>query len=292
MAASKSKFVFDFEKLKQTFGDICPDFMEEPSYEEATVSRRFAQQVIFTFSKEAAAAKSQKKDVSWSMRLDVVNAKGTAIRSEVKIQTHWIRDPPQNQPFVMRGLLLLSFKQASLLAVEKYCQLVPHQVKRGEVVLTPLAGAVFSKFEMPKLAEALGEPLEEVVVAVISSCQTDGYYLEHSRCHIALVALIKTVSDLKMRASIVKKTIKMYKLHGKEFDMEKFKVWSTFLRKSAPAKPQNDCDDDEYEKLTEQVLQAFTLSSKEDFVKEKRKPKIPVKCAANFLGTKPGSEKI
>jgi len=67
----------------------------------------------------------------------------------------------------MRGLLLLSFKQASLLAVEKYCQLVPHQVKRGEVVLTPLAGAVFSKFEMPKLAEALGEPLEEVVVAVI-----------------------------------------------------------------------------------------------------------------------------
>jgi len=73
--------------------------------------------------------------------------------------------------------------------------------------------------------------------------------------------------------------------------MEKFKVWSTFLRKSAPAKLQNDSDDDEYEKLTEQVLQAFTLSSKEDFLKEKRKPKVPVKCAANFLG-KAGSVKI
>ncbi|KAI8036796.1 uncharacterized protein LOC128260053 [Drosophila gunungcola] len=287
MSEPKLKFVFDFEKLKQTFGELCPDFKEEPDYERATVSRRFAQEVIFTYSKEAAAAKSKKKDVSWSMRLDVENESGTTIRSEVKIQTHWVREPPQNQPFVMRGLLLLSFKQASLLAVEKYCQLVPHQVKRGELVLTPLAGAVFSKFEMPQLAKALGEPLDEVVVAVISSCQTDGYYLEHSRCHIALVALIKTVSDLKMRASIVKKTIKMYKLHGKDFDMDKFKVWSTFLRKSAPAKRRCDSDGDDYDKLVEQVL-AFNINSKE----ESRKQKVSMKCAANFQVQKSGTEKI
>ncbi|XP_017060192.1 uncharacterized protein LOC108100686 isoform X2 [Drosophila ficusphila] len=274
MTQPNSQFVFDFKKLKQTFSEICPDFKEEPSYENATTSRRFAQEVIFTFSKEAAAAKSQKKDESWSMRMDVKNAKGTPIRSEVRIQTHWIRDPPQSQPFVVRGVLLLSFKQASLLAVEKYCQLVPHQVERGEVVLTPLAGAVFSKFEMPKLAEALGEPLAEVVVAVISSCQTDGYYLEHSRCHIALVALIKTVSDLKMRASLVKKTIKMYKLHGKEFDMDKFKMWSEFLRKSAPPKRRCNSDGDDFDKLAEQVL-AFQA----DVSQNKRGP---MKCAANF----------
>ncbi|XP_017002197.3 uncharacterized protein [Drosophila takahashii] len=158
MAEPKAKYVFDFEKLKQTFIELCPDFKEEPSYEEATVSRRFAQQVIFSFSKEAAAAKSQKKDVSWSMRLDVVNTKGAAIRSEIKIETHWIQDLRRISPSSCGASLLLSFKQASLLAVEKYCQLVPHQVKRGEVVLTPLAGAVFSKFEIPKLAEALGEP--------------------------------------------------------------------------------------------------------------------------------------
>ncbi|XP_044313696.1 uncharacterized protein LOC108038282 isoform X2 [Drosophila rhopaloa] len=287
MSEPRLKFVFDFKKLKQTFVELCPDFKEEPDYEKATVSRRFAQEVIFTYSKEAAAAKSQKKDVSWTLRLDVENENGATIRSEVKIQTHWVRDPPQNQPFVMRGLLLLSFKQASLLAVEKYCQLVPHQVERGEVVLTPLAGAVFSKFEMTKLAEAVGEPLDKVIVAVISSCQTDGYYLEHSRCHIALVALIKTVSDFKMRSSIVKKTIKMYKLHGKEFDMDKFKVWSTFLRKSAPAKRQDDSDGDDYDKLAEQVL-AFNLNSKE----ENRKPKMPMKCAANFPVPKSGTEKV
>ncbi|XP_041674253.1 uncharacterized protein LOC108114739 isoform X2 [Drosophila eugracilis] len=279
MTESKSKYNFDFEKLKQTFEEICPDFREEPSYEKATVSRRFAENMIFHISKEAAAAKTKKKDMSWSIRLDVINAKGTSIQSEVKIQTHWILDPPQNQPAIIRGVLLLSFKHASLLAVKKYCQLVPHQVKRGEVVLTPLAGAVFSKFEIPKLAQAIGEPLKEIVVAIISSCQTDGYYLKYSQCHIALVALIKTVSDLKMRASLVKKTIKMYKYHGKEFNMDKFKVWCTFLKKSAPTKHRNDGDDDDYDMLTEQILQTFQLSSEE----EKRKVKMPAKCAANFL---------
>ncbi|KAH8322651.1 hypothetical protein KR059_002497 [Drosophila kikkawai] len=272
---SKPKFVFDFVKLKQTFTEICPDFSEEPSYDQPTTSRRFAENVIFAFSKEAAAAKAKKKDVSWSMQLAVKNSKGTLIRSEVKIQTHWVREPPQNQPFVLRGLLVLSFKQASLLAVAKYCQLVPHQVKRGEVVLTPLAGAVFSKFEIPKLAEDVGEPLADVVVAIISSCQTDGYYLEHSRCHIALVAIIKTVTDLKMQASIVKKTIKMYTLHGKDLDMDKFKQWSTFLKKSGPPKVNNKSNED-FDMLTEQVL-ALQLPCEEE-----QSPKKAIKCAANF----------
>ncbi|XP_020802043.1 uncharacterized protein LOC110179031 [Drosophila serrata] len=277
---AKSKFVFDFVKLKQTFSEICPDFNEEPCYDQPTTSRRFAENVIFVYSKEAAAAKAKKKDESWSMQLTVKNSKGTLIHSEVKIQTHWVRDPPQNQPFVMRGLLDMSFKQASLLAVAKYCQLVPHQVERGEVVLTPLAGAVFSKFEIPKLAEAVGEPLADVVVAIICSCQTDGYYLEHSRCHIALVAIVKTVADLKMQASLVKKTIKMYNLHGKDFDMDKFKEWSMFLKKSGPAKVNNRSNDD-FDRMTEQVL-ALQLSIQEEQNGVEQSSKKPIKCAAKF----------
>ncbi|KAH8379484.1 hypothetical protein KR009_005279, partial [Drosophila setifemur] len=245
----------------QTFTDICPDFQEEPSFEEDTVSRRFAQDVIFTYSKAAKTAKAGQRDTSWSIQMNVTNAKGAAVSTEVRIQTHFVREPPQFQPFVMRGCLVLSFKQASLLAVEKYCQLVPHQVKRGEIILTPLAGAVFSKDDMPKLAKAMQEPIADVMMAVISSCQTDGYYLQHSRCHIVLVALKKTVSDQKMRSSLLKKTIKMYNLQGKQFDMEMFKKWSAFVRQEDPAKPKNDIGDDEYEKMAEQVL-AFQLTSK------------------------------
>ncbi|EDW40137.1 GL25080 [Drosophila persimilis] len=279
------KFILDFEKLKEAFAEICPDFGEEPSYEVASAARRFAEQVIFSYSKQARTAKAEKKDKTWIIRLDMKNEEGIEMKNEVHILTHFLREPLMTQPFVMRNQLLITFKQASLLAVHKYCQLVPHLVKRGETVLTPLAGAVFAKDDMPKLAEALGEPLAEVVMAVISSCQTDGYYLEHSRCHIAMVALVKTVADFKMRASIVKKTIKMYKRHGKEFDMDKFKVWSTFQRRSTPASSRSSTvtDGDEYDKLAEQVL-AFQLSSKNEGEANQTivRPKPPMKCAANF----------
>ncbi|KAH8309788.1 hypothetical protein KR067_004538 [Drosophila pandora] len=287
-APAKPAFKLDFERLKQTFIAICPDFEEEPSFEVATISRRFAQDVIFTYSKEAKTAKAKNKDVGWSMRLNVANAKGVNLRNEVYIQTHFVREPPQHQPFVIRDRLLLSFKQASLLAVEKYCQLVLHHVKRGEVILTPLAGAIFSIEDMPKLAEALPEPLADVVMAVISSCQTDGYYLQHSRCHIALLALIKTVRDLKMRASLVKKTIKMYQLHGKELQMEQFQRWSTFLKDSTPNKQRCNSHNEDYDKLTELVLN-FSFPTKEpknQEPKSQKNQKTPLKCAANFQKSK------
>ncbi|XP_034655867.1 uncharacterized protein LOC117893381 [Drosophila subobscura] len=284
-AITGPKFSLDFEKLKETFAEICPDFGKEPSYEVASVSRRFAEQVIFSYSKQAKAAKAEKKDMTWTMRLDVKNEDGFDVRNEVQILTHFLREPLLTQPFVMRNQLRITFKQASLLAVHKYCQLVPHLVKRREIVLTPLAGAVFAQDDMPKLAETLGVPLADLVMAVISSCQTDGYYLEHSRCHIALVALVKTVADDKMRSSIVKKTIKMYKQHGKQFDMEKYKVWSTFQRRSAPAssKISKATDEDEYDKLAAQVL-ALQLSSPKagEPSQIKGTPKRAMKCAANF----------
>ncbi|KAH8286898.1 hypothetical protein KR018_007715 [Drosophila ironensis] len=279
------KFIFNFESLKKTFAALCPDFREEPSYEEATISRRFAEMVIFTYSKEAKAAKAQHRDVSWTMQLKVTNDKGAAVKSEVKVQTHFVREPPQHQPFILRGHLLLSFKQASLLAVEKYCQLVPHQVRRGEIILTPLAGALFNKENLPSLAKAVQEPLADVVVAVIASCQTDGFYLEHSRCHIALLALIRTVADLKMRASLVKKTIKMYNLQGKQLQLDKLQEWSRFLREAEPRLRPQKSQDDEFDKLASQVLAITGEQSRVPAPAEEKK--LSMKCAANFQGSKP-----
>ncbi|EDV51477.1 uncharacterized protein Dere_GG13879 [Drosophila erecta] len=48
--------------------------------------------------------------------------------------------------------------------------------------------------------------------------------------------------DLKMLVSIPRKT--MPKLHSREFDMERFRVWDKFLKNAAPAKCRNDsiCD--------------------------------------------------
>ncbi|EDW19476.1 uncharacterized protein LOC6583330 [Drosophila mojavensis] len=274
---AKPKFIFDFQKLIKTFTEICPDFCAEPSYANATVSRRFAEQVIFEYSKEAKEAKAKNLDEIQRMSLQTKNAQGYLIKNRVTIVLHTRNPAPPNQPSLVDGNLELTFKQASLLAVAKYCQLVPHLVQRDEIVLTPLAGAVFAKEDMPQLARVLNEPLAELVMAIISSCQTDGYYLEHSRCEIALAALIKTVSDLKMRASLVKKTIKMYKLYGKEFDMRRFQICIRFLKpNSSSNRSSNDI-----EQICSSVM-AIDLKADSKPVRPMPKPKMT--CAANFSG--------
>ncbi|TDG51230.1 hypothetical protein AWZ03_002317 [Drosophila navojoa] len=274
---AKPKFIFDFQKLTKTFTEICPDFSAEPSYANATVSRRFAEQVIFEYSKEAKKAKAKNVDEIQRMSLQTKSAQGYLIKNRVTIVLHTRNPAPPRQPSLVDGNLELTFKQASLLAVAKYCQLVPHLVQRNEVVLTPLAGAVFAKEDLQQLARVLNEPLAELVMAVISSCQTDGYYLEHSRCEIALAALIKTVSDLKMRASLVKKTIKMYKLYGKEFDMRKFQICIRFLKSDSNSKHSSN----DIEQIFSSVM---AVDLKADSMPVRPMPRTKMTCAANFSG--------
>lgn len=269
---SGPKFFLDFQKLVKTFCEICPDFISEPDYKHATVSRRFAEQVIFEYSKQCKEAKDQGIDKTWRIKLDCKSDDGKPLNHQVIVSTCIKREHPQHQPFLLHGYLQLTFKQASLLAVSKYCQIIPHQVRRHEIVLTPLAGVVFAKDDMPDLANALGEPLPELIMAVISSCQTLGYYLVHSRCYIAVVALLKTVADPKLRGSLVQSTIKNYAKHGKEFDKGKFQICCEFLKsknKSTPPPPEN---------LISEIMAI-------DLIKPScSAPRRIMKCAANFNG--------
>ncbi|XP_030571126.1 uncharacterized protein LOC115770130 isoform X1 [Drosophila novamexicana] len=284
------KYIFDFQKLIETFTEICPDFCDEPSYANATVSRRFAEQVIFECSKQVKLAKRQGKNELWKLTLETQDEQGKSLKNKVIITMNATKPPPQQQPLVVNGILELTFKQASLLAVAKYCQMMPHLVKRQEIVLTPLAGAVFAKEDMPKLAAALGQPLPELLMAIISSCQTDGYYLEHSRCDIAVAVLIKTVSDFQMRTSIIKKTIKMYKFQGKELDMAKFKICNKFVQSSNSAinRPIR-VDNEEVDNLVSQIM-SFNLNMDMEppsYLLTNNRGKIrkhQMKCAARFHG--------
>lgn len=275
---SGPKFFLDFQKLVKTFCEICPDFVNEPDYKHATVSRRFAEQVLFDFSKQCKEAKERGIDKTWRIKLDCNSDDGESLNSQVIVSTYNTRDQPQHQPFLLHGYLQLTFKQASLLAVAKYCQIIPHQVKRHEIVLTPLAGVVFAKDDMPDLAKALGEPLPELIMAVISSCQTLGYYLVHSRCYIAVVSLLKTVADAKLRGSLVQSTIKNYAKNGKDFDKGKFKICCEFVKtknKSVSPTPDN---------LISEIMAIDLTKPQCSTSSARHAPRRVMKCAANFSG--------
>ncbi|XP_060653334.1 uncharacterized protein LOC133843542 [Drosophila sulfurigaster albostrigata] len=275
-----SKCIFDFKKLMHTFIEICPDFMAEPDFKTATESRRFAEQVIFECSKEAHLAKHMGVDKTWRIRLDTHNAQGRRISPEVIITAHVRKTPPVYQPFVLDGCLKLTFKQASLLAVAKYCQMVPYLVERNQIVLTPFAGAVFTHNDIPRLALALGEPVDKTLMAVISSCQTDGYFLEHSRCYIALRALQKTIVDRSMRASLLMKTMRMYQLHGKDFDLPKYIIVCRFVRTDSNA---NTSSSAELDYLLNEIMTLGIVTASDPAPAVASNSKKPaMRCAANF----------
>ncbi|KAM8707970.1 hypothetical protein ACLKA7_015009 [Drosophila subpalustris] len=274
---------FDFQQLMKTFIEICPDFTAEPDFKSATVSRRFAEQVIFEYSKQAKLAKHQGIDQTWRVKLNAQGKKGK-LGAEVIITAYVSKSPPLYQPFMLHGYLQLTFKQASLLAVAKYCQMVPHLIERNQIVLTPLAGAVFANEDMPSLASALDEPLPKVVMAVISSCQTDGFYLEHSRCYIALRALQKTVVDREKRVSLLKKNLKFYQQHGKRFDLKKYIICSRFVRANTRRPSTSPPDDLNYLVCEVMDLDKLIGSEPNPSPPATIKPKTILKCGASFDG--------
>lgn len=118
----------------------------------------------------------------------------------VFIYSYNFKKPMNVNPRLQDKKLYLTLKQASLLAVSKLCSTLPdYHNTREKILLTPLARVVFAPQNISMIAAeltvSLGSEVKsgKVVKAIISSCQSDGFHLQHSESHIALVALEVTV---------------------------------------------------------------------------------------------------
>lgn len=98
---------------------------------------------------------------------------------------------------------------------------------------------MFLPQNIPKIAADLTTVLgrrvdsNEVVKAIICSCQTDGFHLQHSQCHVALVAIEVTVSVLAQRQKLREKTIRLYAKHGKSYNADLYKIYAQHSKLSS-----------------------------------------------------------
>ncbi|KAI8040629.1 hypothetical protein M5D96_006572 [Drosophila gunungcola] len=221
---------FDFNLLCETFAEICPDFRDGPGT-YMTESLDFANRVIFELGPRMRQLKQSGRDQMWRL---VFNGGGC-----VYIYTYTFQKPISGQPRLGGGKLYLTLKQAGLLAVRKICALLPvYHDPRHKILLTPLARVVFDPPNIQKIASALSNLLgtrvdcSEVVRAVISSCQSDGFHLEHSQSHIALVAVGATTRDFGERKKQRRKTVKQCTNQGKIFDLNQYKIYARFSKMS------------------------------------------------------------
>ncbi|XP_017092448.2 uncharacterized protein [Drosophila bipectinata] len=221
---------FDFKKLCDSFVEICPDF-GIMSGSQNLESLDFANRVIFELGPEIRQLKQSGKDKMWCL-----NFHGGG---SVYVYTYTFQKPINGQPRLGGGKLYLTVKQAGLLAVKKICDVLPtHQNPRDKILLTPLARSVFDPKNIPKIADELSALVGrvvnrvEVVRAVICSCQSDGFHLEYSQTHIALVAVGVTAQEFAQRKYQRRRTIKQYGQHGKIFNLHLYRIYAKYSKMS------------------------------------------------------------
>ncbi|KAH8261499.1 hypothetical protein KR044_010312, partial [Drosophila immigrans] len=217
----------DFKKLCATFSEICPDFQQ--SQPDSSQSLDFAHKVLFELGPKMFQIKQSSSGQMWRL---VFRGGGS-----VYIYSYTFKHPINVNPRIKDQKLYLTLKQAGLLAASKLCCTLPDQHNpRDKVLLTPLARAVFAPQNISSIATALTARLGravnsgEVIKAVISSCQADGFHLQHSQCSIAVVAIEVTVRDAAQRQKLREKTMRLYAKRGKPFDEAQYKIYAEHSR--------------------------------------------------------------
>lgn len=183
-----------------------------------------------------------KQDAPGEASSSVGRPKGLAYGT-ITISTFKSSTAPTAAPEVKDDSLMLTMKQASLIALDILNNYTEVAVSKGIVVLTPLAGAVFSR---NSLKEMLDEPAikaiykteAELSVAINSSAQSGGQHLSESRADIAGVcAFVATsaLTDRKLAESITNKTVRQYISSGRPGDHATMMAFAKYATGGVPA---------------------------------------------------------
>lgn len=172
----------------------------------------------------------------------------------ITISTFKSSTAPTTAPEVRGDCLMLTMKQASLIALDILNNYTSVAVSQGMVVLTPLAGAIFSR---NSLKDMLDEPAiksiykteAELSVAINSSAQSGGQHLPESRADIAGVcAYVATsgLTDKKLAESITNKTVRQYISSGRPGDHVTMMAFAKYATGGVPT-------DLSYDKLSRDI---------------------------------------
>lgn len=222
-----SKLYADYIKIDPTFGRLEVLDMEDKAFCWA-----FCVKVIYEVGPEARRRKKKDGDKAWIMKF----AKGDTVKT-VTIATY--KDESSTYtPHSSDDYLLLTVKQAGIIAVKILNRVVTlaHAASR-QILLTPLAGAIFPKDSIPEIGRQLGMSDDAVAKMMNCSCQPGGQHLEESTSACALVASIVAVSQCKdenLKKRIYSKTAKQYHAKKKPFSQNMFDILARYATSGVP----------------------------------------------------------
>lgn len=232
---------FDLTQLLTDFSIICPDIINPLKQGEGSYSLDFCAKIIYEVGPEARSFKKKDGDKIWRFRFPGKEHISNKLTMRTILVASYKTGETQYKRLADDNKLILTVKQAGLIALYKFNQLVEMLASGSDpkILLTPLAGAVFSKDDIKEISQTLpGRPnIGLVTRSINSSCQPGGQYLPDSAGHIAAVCSIvatKGLKDEKIKNSIITKTVKQYINKGKPIDSEKFMVFAAYALGGLP----------------------------------------------------------
>uniref|UniRef100_A0AAT9JEX4 Nucleocapsid protein n=1 Tax=Blattella germanica phasmavirus 1 TaxID=3133448 RepID=A0AAT9JEX4_9VIRU len=223
---------FDFDEIIMEFTKRCRDFMDPLEMHTRNMSVEFASIIIYNIGPESRRIKKKDGDKTWIFQFPY-NDNG------LKVETVFVSTFKASQPKSNPKKLILTVKQASLLSIMTLHKInnLLGQVDDPQYMLTPLAGAVFSKDDIAEISAIVRMTQSTVVSIINSSCQSGGQYLTNARCDVAAIAGIvatRGIKDDQMKASIINKTVKQYLNRNKPFDFEIFNTFAKYAHGGVP----------------------------------------------------------
>ncbi|WPV74318.1 MAG: nucleoprotein [Drosophila North Esk phasmavirus] len=243
---------FDWNSLKAEFEKVCIDvhpptgLTPDELANTKAYSLAFASEVLFKIGPAARKVTKSTNDKTWRLKFEA---------GYVFISTYKNTSPPQSQPVFTGHVLMLTMKQAGLLASNVLTKWAPTIVEQvGTIVLTPLAGAIFSRDEAVGMAlamfpeDAVKKGKDSMIVptnlgltktmnVLNTSCQPGGFHMGGSSMPVGVLATLIAVDKCpeRLKVDIFTKAVKQYsRSPGKKWDQDLFERLCCFANRGLP----------------------------------------------------------
>lgn len=225
---------FSFQELIEKFKTICTDYGQDLHFQTKSRAVEFCSKMIYEIGPMTRQVTKSGGDEVYKF---IFIYSATDIRAAF-VCTFKSSDPISD--YNEGNKIVLTVKQAMLLAVKTLEQLNiigSQQIPNPVHLLTPLAGAVFSKEDIPAIARKLNKAPQIVANIINASSQSGGQYMTASTLSCAAVCVIMSTKGLKdndTKTSIICKTMRQYISKQKEFAIGEFEAFAEFAHGGIP----------------------------------------------------------
>lgn len=226
---------FDVTKLRTEFKKHCDDYMTDLALEQRSKAVEFCSKIIYEIGPESRKVKKGTGDKVWkfifNVKVGTIDEKHTVFVATYKQENaQFISDDKPKS-------MILTLKQSGLIALETFSRLVKLGYQKQMKLMTPLAGACFSKDDLTNMAQELKMLEPNLLIAINQSTQGGGQYLAFSDIDIAVCASIAATRNVKeesLKKGIVVKVLKQYMNKGKTPNKERMMIISRYATGGVP----------------------------------------------------------